>query len=240
MSSNHSSLAEGCFQFKAKFRTLMIEETLSATNFRFMAKIQRKSVLCSNEMLLNRPQTFDRIFIRTFDERLLEQITKFAEFHLHYFCTILQSGNRDAESLPFLRLATKARTDKVLVTMASSLCVYICATSTHVLRLESPCERLRTSVHTQAPTPCFCPNQGAAEGVLATHFPSGNYIFDHKCAFQKAQLECRVQISISNYSCHSNFLVLFDPSQFINIPQRNVCMAIQRSISIHMGSAITS
>lgn len=98
----------------------------------------------------------------------------------------LLCDNRDAESLPFLRLATKARTDKVLVTMASSLCVYICATSTHVLRLEFPRERLRTNVHTQAPTPCFCPNQGAAEGVLATHFPLQNYTFDHKCTFQKA------------------------------------------------------
>ena len=65
------------------------EETLSATNFRFMAKIHRKSVLCSDEMSLNRPWTFDRIFVRTFDERSLEQITKFAEFRLHYFCTIL-------------------------------------------------------------------------------------------------------------------------------------------------------
>ena len=83
------SLAEGYYQFEAKFRTLMIKETLSATNFRFVAKIQRKSVLCSNEMSLNRPRTFDRIFVRTFDERSLKQITKFAEFRLHYFCTIL-------------------------------------------------------------------------------------------------------------------------------------------------------
>ena len=74
------SLADGYCQFEAKFRTLMIEETLSATNFRFVAKIHRKSVLCSDEMSLNRPWTFDRIFVRTFDERSLEQITKFAEF----------------------------------------------------------------------------------------------------------------------------------------------------------------
>ena len=67
----------------------MIEETLSAAKFRFEAKIQRKSALCSNEMSLKRPRTFDRIFARTFDERSLEQITKFAEFRLHYFCTIL-------------------------------------------------------------------------------------------------------------------------------------------------------
>ena len=79
------SLAEGYCQFEAKFRTLMIEETLSAKNFRFVAKIQRKSVLCSNEMSLNRP--------RTFDERSLEQITKFTEFRLHYFCTILYDSN---------------------------------------------------------------------------------------------------------------------------------------------------
>ena len=83
------SLADSCCQFEAKFRTLMIEETLSATNFRFVAKIHRKSVLCSDEMSLNRPWTFDRIFVRTFDERSLEQITKFAEFRLHYFCIIL-------------------------------------------------------------------------------------------------------------------------------------------------------
>ena len=83
------SLADGCCQFEAKFRTLMIEETLSATNFRFVAKIHRKRVLCSDEMSLNRPWIFDRIFVRTFDERSLEQITKFAEFRLHYFCTIL-------------------------------------------------------------------------------------------------------------------------------------------------------
>ena len=67
----------------------MIEEILSAAKFRFEAKIQRKSALCSNEMSLKRPRTFDRIFARTFDERSLEQITKFAEFRLHYFCTIL-------------------------------------------------------------------------------------------------------------------------------------------------------
>ena len=83
------SLSDSYCQFEAKFRTLMIEETLSATNFRFVAKIHRKSVLCSDEMSLNRPWTFDRIFVRTFDERSLEQITKFAEFRLHYFCTIL-------------------------------------------------------------------------------------------------------------------------------------------------------
>ena len=64
-------------------------KTLSAAKFRFEAKIQRKSALCSNEMSLKRPRTFDRIFARTFDERSLEQITKFAEFRLHYFCTIL-------------------------------------------------------------------------------------------------------------------------------------------------------
>ena len=78
------SLADGYCQFEANFRTLMIEETLSASNFRFVAKMHRKSVLCSDEMSLNRPWTFDRIFVRTFDERLLEQITKFAEFRLHY------------------------------------------------------------------------------------------------------------------------------------------------------------
>ena len=82
-------LAKVYCQFEAKFRTLMIEETLSAAKFRFVAKIQRKSALCSNEMSLKRPRTFDRIFARTFDERSLEQITKFAEFRLHYFCTIL-------------------------------------------------------------------------------------------------------------------------------------------------------
>ena len=84
-------LAKVYCQFEAKFRTLMIEETLSAAKFRFEAKIQRKSALCSNEMSLKRPRTFDRIFARTFDERSLEQITKFAEFRLHYFCTILYS-----------------------------------------------------------------------------------------------------------------------------------------------------
>ena len=82
-------LAKVYCQFEAKFRTLMIEEILSAAKFRFEAKIQRKSALCSNEMSLKRPRTFDRIFARTFDERSLEQITKFAEFRLHYFCTIL-------------------------------------------------------------------------------------------------------------------------------------------------------
>ena len=87
------SLADGYCQFKAKFRTLMIEETLSTMNFRFVAKIHWKSVLCSDEMSLNRPWTFDRIFVRTFDERSLEQITKFAEFRLHYFCTILYKEN---------------------------------------------------------------------------------------------------------------------------------------------------
>ena len=83
------SLTDSYCQFEAKFRILMIEDTLSATNFRFVAKIHRKSVLCSDEMSLNRPWTFDRIFVRTFDERSLEQITKFAEFRLHYFCIIL-------------------------------------------------------------------------------------------------------------------------------------------------------
>ena len=47
------TLAEGYCQFEVKFRTLMIEETLSTMNFCFIAKIQRKSVLCSNEMSLN-------------------------------------------------------------------------------------------------------------------------------------------------------------------------------------------
>ena len=83
-------LAKVYCQFEAKFRTLMIEEILSAAKFRFEAKIQRKSALCSNEMSLKRPRTFDRIFARTFDERSLEQVTKFAEFRLHYFCTILK------------------------------------------------------------------------------------------------------------------------------------------------------
>ena len=90
-------LAKVYCQFEAKFRTLMIEEILSAAKFRFEAKIQRKSALCSNEMSLKRPRTFDRIFVRTFDrifvrtfdERSLEQITKYSEFRLHYFCTIL-------------------------------------------------------------------------------------------------------------------------------------------------------
>ena len=36
------SLTEGYCQFEAKFQTLMIEETLSATNFRFVGKIQQK------------------------------------------------------------------------------------------------------------------------------------------------------------------------------------------------------
>ena len=90
MSSKQTwSLADGYCQFEAKFWTLMIEETLSATHFRFVTKIHRKSVLCSNKMLLNRPWTFDQIFVWTFDERSLEQIMKFAEFRLHYFCTIL-------------------------------------------------------------------------------------------------------------------------------------------------------
>ena len=83
------SLAEGYCQFEAKFWTLMIEETLSATNFPFVVKIQQKSILCSNEMLPNRPWTFDQIFIQTFNKRSLEQITKSAKFHLHYFFTIL-------------------------------------------------------------------------------------------------------------------------------------------------------
>ena len=52
------------------------------------------SALCSNEMSLKRPRTFDRIFARTFEERSLEQITKFAEFRLHYFCTILYGPQR--------------------------------------------------------------------------------------------------------------------------------------------------
>ena len=86
-------LAKVYCQFEANFRTLMIEETLSAAKFRFEAKIQRKSALCSNEMSLKRPRTFDRIFARTFDERSLEQITKFAVFRLHYFCTILYPIN---------------------------------------------------------------------------------------------------------------------------------------------------
>ena len=99
------SLADSYRQFEAKFRTLMIEETLSATNFRFVAKIHRKSVLCSDEMSLNRPRTFDRIFVRTFDERSLEQITKFAEFRLHYFCTILYVSNHALEfSASFLSI----------------------------------------------------------------------------------------------------------------------------------------
>ena len=64
------SFAEGYCQFEAKFWTLMIEETLSATNFPFMVKIQQKSILCSNEMSLNRPWTFDQIFIQTFNKRI--------------------------------------------------------------------------------------------------------------------------------------------------------------------------
>ena len=74
---------------KRNFGTLMIGETLSTANFCPVAKIQWKSVLCSNEMSLSRPQTFDWIFIRNFDQRSWEQIKKFAKFCLHYFCTIL-------------------------------------------------------------------------------------------------------------------------------------------------------
>ena len=95
-------LAKVYCQFEAKFRTLMIEETLSAAKFRFEAKIQRKSALCSQEMSLKRPRTFDRIFARTFDERSLEQITKFAEFRLHYFCTILYELPPDRRSMSLL------------------------------------------------------------------------------------------------------------------------------------------
>ena len=75
------SLVEGYCQFEAKFLTLMIERHFPPQNFRAVAKIQRKSFLCSNEISPNR--------LRTFDERSSEQKTKFAEFRLHYFCTIL-------------------------------------------------------------------------------------------------------------------------------------------------------
>ena len=101
------SLAEGYCQFKVKFQTLMIKETLSATNFHFVAKIQRKSVLCSNEMLFNRPRTFDWIFVQTLNERLLEQITKFAKFCLHYFCTILYHDKKKKKTWKGKKLMQK-------------------------------------------------------------------------------------------------------------------------------------
>ena len=66
------SLAGDCCQFEAKLRTLKSRRHFPPW-IHFVAKIQWKSVLCSNEMSLNRPQTFDRICARTFDERSLEQ-----------------------------------------------------------------------------------------------------------------------------------------------------------------------
>lgn len=52
-------------------------------------KLKWQITLCSNKMLLKRPQTSNQIFSRTLDERLLEQKQKFAVFSLHYFCTML-------------------------------------------------------------------------------------------------------------------------------------------------------
>ena len=61
-SKQTKSFAAVYCQFEAKFQTLMIEKTFSAANFCFVAKIKWKSILCSNKMLLKRPQTFDWIF----------------------------------------------------------------------------------------------------------------------------------------------------------------------------------
>ena len=111
-------LAKVYCQFEAKFRTLMIEETLSAAKFRFEAKIQRKSALCSNEMSLKRPRTFDRIFVRTFDERSLEQITKYSEFRLHYFaqyCKYQATNTMQVLPIQFVYLY-KVRGDWWLIT----------------------------------------------------------------------------------------------------------------------------
>ena len=83
------SFAEGYCQFKAKFQTLMIKETLSAMKFCFVAKIQWKSVLCLNEMLLNRPQTFNWIFNQTFDERSLVRTNN--EIHQIPFVLLLHN-----------------------------------------------------------------------------------------------------------------------------------------------------
>ena len=52
-------------------------------------KLKWQITLCSNKMLLKRPQTSNQIFSRTLDERLLEQKQKFAIFSLHYFCIML-------------------------------------------------------------------------------------------------------------------------------------------------------
>ena len=54
-SKQTQSFAAFYCQFEAKFQTPMIEKTSSAANFRFVAKIKRKSILCSNKMLLKRP-----------------------------------------------------------------------------------------------------------------------------------------------------------------------------------------
>ena len=61
-SKQTQSFAAVYCQFEAKFQTPMIEKTFSAVNFRFMAKIKLKSILCSNKMLPKRPQTFNWIF----------------------------------------------------------------------------------------------------------------------------------------------------------------------------------
>ena len=54
-SKQTQSFAAVYCQFEAKFQTPMIEKTFFAANFRFVAKIKQKSILCSNKMLLKRP-----------------------------------------------------------------------------------------------------------------------------------------------------------------------------------------
>ena len=98
-------------------RLLSVQSKISNTNnprdimpriFHFLAKIQQKGVLCSNKMLLNRTQTLDRIFVQTINKRLREQITKFAKFHLHYFCTKLYLGCFDHYGIEDILQITKA------------------------------------------------------------------------------------------------------------------------------------
>ena len=49
-------------------------------NFGFVPKSQRKSILCSREILLKRPQIVTQTFAQTFVESSREQRTKFAHF----------------------------------------------------------------------------------------------------------------------------------------------------------------
>ena len=67
------------------------EKTLLIVKFRFVPKSRRKSILCSREISLERPQIVTRTYARTFLESSREQRTKFAHFACVTFaqyCTI--------------------------------------------------------------------------------------------------------------------------------------------------------